>query len=350
MLCLQGHRKWALTVHQKALVMGASGFVGSHVTRRLAERGEDVRVYLRKTSSTRAIDDLDVERHYGGLDDLEAVRTAMTDRDVVYYCVVDTRAWLYDPTPLFETNVHALEKVLDIARGARLRRFVFTSTIGTIAIGPGVTEQTPHNWMSKGGPYIESRCQAEELVLRYSREHGLPAVVMCVANTYGPGDWQPTPHGRMVAAAALGKAPGYVRGVAAEVVGIEDAADALVLAADNGGVGERYIVSESYLPMRTLLETAAEATGARAPRFGMPVAFLYIVGFAGTLLSQLLRRDFRMTVTSVRLLRHTSPLDHGKASRELGWQPRPTTDAVRRAAQFFVEAKVLGHGSVVVER
>ena len=102
---------------RKVLVMGASGFVGSHVTRKLVERGDDVRVYLRKSSMTVAIDDLDVERCYGDLRDEEALRAAMSDRDVVFYCVVDTRFYLRDPAPLFETNVESLRRVLDIAVG-----------------------------------------------------------------------------------------------------------------------------------------------------------------------------------------------------------------------------------------
>ena len=81
-----------------------------------------------------AIDDLDVERCYGDLRDDEALRAAMSDRDVVFYCVVDTRFYLRDPAPLFETNVESLRRVLDVAAEADLYRFVFCSTIGTIAI------------------------------------------------------------------------------------------------------------------------------------------------------------------------------------------------------------------------
>jgi nucleoside-diphosphate-sugar epimerase len=152
----------------KKLVMGASGFLGSHVTRQLVERGDDVRVILRRTSSTKAIEDLDVEYHYGDIFDDAAVRAAMAGCDDVFYCVVDTRAWLRDPTPLFRTNVEGLRHVLDAAVDADLRRFVFTSTIGTIGIPAErrpATEEDELNWADKAGAYVRSRVEAENLVM-----------------------------------------------------------------------------------------------------------------------------------------------------------------------------------------
>ncbi len=324
---------------RKVLVMGASGFVGSHVTRKLVERGDDVRVYLRKSSNTVAIDDLDVERSYGDLRDVEAMRAAMSDRDLVFYCVVDTRFYLRDPSPLFETNVESLRRALDVALEADLFRFVFCSTIGTIAIadrGESATEDMPFNWDGVGGPYIESRRQAEDLVLDYARSRGLPAVAMCVSNPYGPRDWQPS-QGQMIKAAALGKIPMYVKGVCTEVVGIEDVADAFLLAGERGRIGERYIISETFMPMRQMLETAATAVDAKPPRFGVPLAMLYAVGWAMGAASRVLRRDISMNVTGVRLLHMMSAADHSKATRELGWQPRPTAESIQRAARFYVE-------------
>jgi nucleoside-diphosphate-sugar epimerase len=319
--------------------MGASGFVGSHVTRKLVESGDEVRVYLRKTSSTVAIDDLEVERCYGDLRDENALRAAMADCDVVFYCVVDTRFYLRDPAPLFETNVESLRRVLDIAVKENLYRFVFCSTIGTIAIaedGEAATEDMPFNWPGKGGAYISSRRRAEDMVLEYARTKGLPAVAMCVSNPYGPLDWQPN-QGMMVKAAALGKMPVYVRGVSTEVVGIEDVAEAFLLAAERGRVGERYIISESFMPMREMLETAATAVGAKPPRLGVPLALLYAFGGVLDGASRLLRRDIPMNVTGVRLLHIMSPADHSKATRELGWRPRPAAESIRRAARFYVE-------------
>lgn len=141
------------------MVIGASGFTGSHVTRLLVARGEDVRVMIRTTSSTCAIYDLDVERVYGDIFNDEALREAMAGCDVVYYCVVDARSWLQDPAPLFRTNVDGLRHVLDAAVAADLDRFVFLSTIGTLAIrdDAAVTElrmtgSTGPSWVAATSP------------------------------------------------------------------------------------------------------------------------------------------------------------------------------------------------------
>jgi dihydroflavonol-4-reductase len=318
--------------------MGASGFVGSHVVRQLVARGDDVRVMLRTTSSTKAIDDLDVELHYGDLFDDDALRTAMAGCDDVFYCVLDARAFLRDSAPLFRTNVDGLRHVLDVAVEADLHRFVFTSTIGTIAVSNNgaSTEDDPFNMLDCGGPYIQSRFAAEQLVLDYAVDRGLPAVAMCISNTFGPGDWGPTPHGSLLAAAAAGKVPVYVRNTSCEAVGIEDAARAMLLAADKGRVGERYIVSERYISWRELCDTAAAAGGARPPRIGIPRKLLYALAFGGDLVGKVVRTVPRLTL-GVRLMELTSPMDHTKATTELGWHPEPIHDAVEKAVAFYLD-------------
>jgi nucleoside-diphosphate-sugar epimerase len=318
--------------------MGASGNVGACVTRHLVSAGADVRVMLRKSSSTKGIDGLDVERHYGGISDPAALAAAMADRDIVYYCIVDTRAELRDPAPLFETNVNGLRKVLDVAVNANLQRFVFLSTIGTIAIGRNgetVDEDTPFNWADKAGSYIESRRQAEQLVFSYVADQGLPAVVVNVSNPYGPPDWQPR-QGMLVQLAAQGRLPFYIRCVGAEVVGIDDVAEAMLLAAQRGRIGERYIISERYMTQRELLTVAAQAVGARPPRLGIPMAVVYGFAYVSDAVGRLLRRDIPINRQSARLIELTSPASHDKATRELGWHPSPTEDFIARAAQTYV--------------
>ncbi|MGE0215240.1 NAD-dependent epimerase/dehydratase family protein [Mycolicibacterium sp.] len=323
------------------LVIGASGFLGSHVTKKLVARGDDVRVLLRATSSTRAIDGLPVDIRRGDLFDTDAVRAAMAGCDVVYYCVVDARPWLRDTTPLWRTNVEALNTVLDVAAGANLHRFVFTSTIGTIgrrSHGPA-DEDTAHNWLDVGGDYIRSRVTAERLVLRYSADRGLPAVAMCVANTYGPGDWLPTPHGGLLAAAVRGKLPFFIDGYDAEVVGIADAADAMILAGERGRVGERYIVSERFMSTREVHEIGCAAVGVAPPKLGVPIRLLSAASHLGSAVGRLRGRDTTFTPLNIRLMHIMTPLDHAKAVRELGWRPRPTPEAIEAAARFFRDTR-----------
>lgn len=323
----------------KKLVIGASGFLGSHVTRRLVEDGEDVRVMLRRTSSTKGIEDLDVERCYGEIFDDDALREAMAGCDVVFYCVVDARIWLRDPAPLFRTNVEGLRHVLDAAVDAGLRRFVFTSTTGTIAASEEpATEDDPHNWTESSG-YVQSRVAAENLVMEYARDTGLPAVALCISTTYGPGDWQPTPHGSLIALVAAGKFPFYFD-YSAEVVGIEDAARAMVLAADRGRVGERYIISDRYMSIRELHTIAAEAVGVMPPRIRLSMPLLHSLARANDVAAKILHRDLKFAAVGVRTAELMGPVDHSKAVRELGWKPQPVRDSIRKAAQFFKEQNV----------
>jgi nucleoside-diphosphate-sugar epimerase len=321
------------------LVLGASGFLGSHVTRQLVQAGEDVRVFLRKTSSTKGIDDIDVQRCYGDLFDDSALRAAIAGCDVVYYCVVDARMWLRDPGPLFHTNVEGLRNVLDIACefiDAGLRKFVFTSTVGTLGRHDSrpVTEDDPRNWAG-GGPYIDARVAAEELLFTFARERGLPAVALCISTTYGPRDWQPTPHGSMISQVVQGRMP-FAPAFSLEVVGIEDAARAMLLAADNGRVGERYIISERYMSMAEVARVAAEAAGVRPPRVTIPLRLMYAVSFVNDLASKVVRRDLPMAMAGTRMTDLMSPLDHGKAERELGWTPEPIENSLAKAAEFFL--------------
>ncbi|OBI88370.1 NAD-dependent epimerase/dehydratase family protein [Mycobacterium asiaticum] len=327
------------------LVIGANGFLGSHVTRLLVEDGNQVRVMVRPTANTRAIDDLDVTRFQGDVFDTDTVREAMAGCDDVYYCVVDTRAWLRDPAPLFRTNVEGLRNVLDVAVqepvAAGLRRFVFTSTYATVDRRHGhvATESDRIGPDRKVTPYVQSRVQAEDLVLRYVADHGLPAVAMCVSTTYGAGDWGRTPHGAFIAGAVFGKLPFLMKDIQLEVVGVDDAARAMILAAERGRNGEKYLISERMIPLSDVVRIAADEAGVPPPQRSIPVPVLYALGALGSLRARLTGTDAELSLDSVRMMRAEAHVDHGKAVRELGWQPRPVEESIRQAARFWADMR-----------
>lgn len=318
------------------LVIGANGFLGSHVTRLLVEDGHDVRVMVRPNANTRSIDDLQVTRFHGDIFDTATVREAMDGCDDVYYCVVDTRAWLRDPAPLFRTNVEGLRNVLDVAKDLELHRFVFTSTYASVDRRHGhVATEADRIGDRKVTPYVQSRVQAEDLVMRYVADFGLPAVAMCVSTTYGSGDWGRTPHGAFIAGAVFGKLPFLMSGIQLEVVGVDDAARAMILAAERGRNGEKYLISERMIPLTDVVRIAADEAGVAPPQRSIPVPVLYALGALGSLRARLTGRDAELSLDSVRMMRAEAPVDHSKAVRELGWKPRPVEESIREAARFW---------------
>jgi dihydroflavonol-4-reductase len=320
-----------------ALVIGANGYLGSHVTRQLVEAGRDVRVMVRDGANTVGIDDLKVTRFVGDIWNDDVLREAMAGCGDVYYCVVDTRGWLKDPAPLFRTNVEGTRNVLEIAKDAGLQRFIFTSSYVTVGRRRGHTATEGDVIVNKGlTPYVRSRVQAENLVMQYARDHGLPAVAMCVSTTYGAGDWGRTPHGAIIAGAAFGKLPFVMKGIELEAVGVDDAARAMILAAEKGTVGERYLISEKMISNADVVRIAAEAAGVPAPTKAVPLAMSWSMAVLGSAKARLKGTDEQLSIGSLRLMRAEAPVDCGKAKRELGWQPRPVEESIREAAKFWV--------------
>ncbi len=330
-----------------SLVIGANGYLGSHVTRQLVGSGTDVRVMVRDGANTIGIDDLGVTRFVGDIWDDDTLRAAMAGVDDVYYCVVDTRGWLRDPAPLFHTNVEGTRNVLEIAKDAGLHRFVFTSSYVTVGRKRGRIATEDDVIVDKGGmsptsrlrgltPYVRSRVQAEELVLSYARDHGLPAVAMCVSTTYGAGDWGGTPHGAIIAGTAFGKLPFVMDKIELEAVGVDDAARAMILAAEHGRVGERYLISEKMISNADVVRIAAEAAGVTAPTKSIPLPMSYAMAMLGSVKAKLRGTDEQLSMGSLRLMRAEAPVDCAKARRELGWEPRPVEESIADAARFWV--------------
>ncbi|MEB2285365.1 MAG: hypothetical protein B6D46_00850 [Polyangiaceae bacterium UTPRO1] len=324
-----------------ALVVGANGFLGSHVVRSLVAGGRDVRVVVRRSSDTRAIDGLALERMHGDVLDPTSLAAAMRGCATVFYCAVDTRAWLHDPAPLFRTNVDGLRNAVDAALATGIGRFVFTSSIVTIGRPPSggpdgerlATEADEIDPRQDVPAYVRSRCEAERIFFTACRERGLPGIALCVGNTYGAGDWAPTPHGKLVRDAGRGRIRFSWDG-GGPSVDVADAARALLLAETRGRIGERYIIAERWLSFRELLAIAAAAGGARPPRWHIPPrpmeAGVRVIGR----IARLLGIETTLTMASLDCSRRIPAMDASKARAELSWEPRPVAAAIRDAVAF----------------
>lgn len=318
------------------LVTGASGFVGSHITRLLCQRGRKVRILLRKTSKQDAFEGLPVEIVYGDVLDPASLRAAMQGCGTVFYSVVDPRFWLTDPTPIYRNNVEGVVNGMDAALACGIERFIFTSSMGTLGFNPNgpVTEDIPFNWRDRASPYILARLQAEEKMLAYCRDKGLPGVALCVANTYGPQDFGPTPHGGALWQVAKG-ATNAVMDSAQPTVDIRDVAEAALLAERYGRAGERYIIANEYIHNRDFYALAVAETGAKPPKIIPHWVAETIANVAEPIYKLMGKKDYLLSRDAVFLSGAFKQMDHSKASRELGWTPRPVAETVRDAVRWF---------------
>jgi dihydroflavonol-4-reductase len=293
---------------------------------------------LRRSSNAAATEDLPVEVVYGDVHDPASLRAAMQDCGRVFYSVLDARFWLTDPTPLYRTNVDGLVNAMDAALAGDIERFVFISTMGTLGLNPNgpVTEDIEFNWRDRASGYILSRLEAESRFFSYCREKGLPGVALCVANTYGPGDHQPTPHGKMLWDVARG-AMRFTIEAGAPTVDIRDVAEAALLAETQGRIGERYIIANEFISNRDLYTLAAAERG-NPPPMVVPLRAAYVAAWIAERIFRILgRKDHLVSTDAVFLSNVFQRMDSGKARRELGWSPRPIAESVRDAVAWYAQ-------------
>jgi dihydroflavonol-4-reductase len=324
-------------VQNKALVLGASGFLGSHVVKALVAAGRPVRILTRASSNTAMTDHLEIERQQGDVFDRDMLRTAMEGCGSVFYCIVDTRSWLRDSTPLYRTNVEGSRLVMEMALEMRVERFVFTSSIVTVGLTPsGIASETDaFNWEDQAPPYVMTRVGAEQQLLELC-DKGLPGIVCNVATTFGGHDHQPTPHGELLKLTVERKMPVYWN-TKMSVVGIKDAAEALLLAEQRGRVGERYIIADRMMDIAEATSKTAAFAGVKPPRVEVPLSLVTASTWIAEKIMHALNKDTVLTMSSILLSQIMGDYDNSKARTELGWQPRPMDESLKEAAAWFKE-------------
>jgi dihydroflavonol-4-reductase len=319
-------------VDKPVLVTGVSGFLGWHVARCLLDRGYRVRALVRPGSR---VADLDVDTVSGDLRDPQGLEPAVAGCGLVFHVAADYRLWARRPRELYRSNVDGTRNLIEAAGRARIERMVYTSTVGCIGIpqdGVG-DEATPVSLADMTGDYKRSKFLAEQQVLEAAR-NGFPVVLVNPTAPVGDHDIKPTPTGQTVLDFLEGRLPAFID-TGLNIVDARDVAEGHIQACERGRAGERYILGSENLTLAEILQILARITGRKAPSVKLPYAVAYCAGVCSTAWAELTGSPPRVPIAAVRMARKKMWVNHEKACRELGYQPRPAEIALRRAVEWF---------------
>jgi dihydroflavonol-4-reductase len=320
-----------------AFVTGATGFVGSHVARVLAEHGADLRLLVRPSSDLRNIQDLNAERVTGDLRDAASLKKGITGCDVVFHVAADYRLWVRDPAEMYRSNVEGTRAILQAARENGVRRVVYTSSVATMGFtsnGHLADEDSPVSLDNMIGPYKRSKFVAEEIAIDAGRS-GMDVVVVNPTTPVGERDIKPTPTGRIIVDFLKKKFPAYVD-TGLNLVDVTECARGHVMALERGKSGERYILGGENLTLKQILDKLAAITRLPSPKVRVPYVVALATGVVDQVVTGYLRgREPRATLDAVRMGRKKMFVSSSKAERDLGWNIVPVDGALRRAVEWF---------------
>jgi dihydroflavonol-4-reductase len=318
-------------------VTGATGFVGSHVARVLAEQGADLRLLVRASSNPKNVEGLKADRVVGDLRDAASLERAMAGCEVVFHVAADYRLWVRDPEQMYRSNVEGTRAILQAARKNGVRRVVYTSSVATMGFssnGHAADESSPVSLQNMIGPYKRSKFMAE-VVATEAGGDGMDVVIVNPSTPVGERDIKPTPTGRIVVDFLKKKFPAYVD-TGLNLVDVDECARGHAAALEKGRSGERYILGGENLTLKQILDKLAAITGLPSPRVRVPYVIALATGVVDEMVTgHIFRREPRATIDAVRMGRKKMFVSSAKAELELGWKTVPVDAALKRAVEWF---------------
>ena len=320
------------------LVTGATGHIGNVLVRKLLERGENVRAMILPGESRESISGLRVEAFEGDVLNLDAVFESMRGIKGIFH-LAGVISIMPGANPFVrKVNVEGTKNILRAAAKKRIK-LIYTSSIHAIQrVEEGVIDESvPYDMDNPYGAYDRSKAEATLEVLNAARS-GLEAVVACPTGVIGPYDFRRSMMGAVIHGAAVAKPTLYVDG-AYDFVDVRDVADGLIAAAEYGKRGESYILSGQKITVRYLLETVREITGKHFFQMKIPFDLAKFAAKFTPMYYRFANETPRFTPYSLEVLQSNSNISHAKATRELGYKPRPIFESIRDAVKWFLESK-----------
>ena len=317
---------------ERALVTGATGFIGSHLCRQLADDGWAVGGLRRASSDVSHLSDVDLDWQVADVRDGPGVRRAVAGYDVVFH-LAGVGLLSADAGTVFDVNYEGTRAVLDASLAHGVDRVVFAGTAGTRrASGPAHEDDVA----PPVGAYQRSKARAEELVDEHV-DRGLDVVTALPASVFGPGDWAFT--GRLLSLATNPAMVAYLPG-GASIVGVDDVVDGLIRAMERGRTGEAYLLAGENLTFGETVRTLADCADGVVPRIRVPAVGVHALGAAAGAINRVAgTRFFPGNYGMSRLLTRELYYRSTKAERELGYSHDPLSVHAGDAIEWYREVR-----------
>ena len=318
------------------LITGATGHIGNVLVRKLLRHGEAVRVLLLRGESAAPLEKLPVEIVEGDVLDRSSLFEVFRGIRGVFHLAGSISILPGRNPRLRSVNLEGTRNVLQAAMKAGAQRLVYTSSIHALRrIEQGVIDESvPYDPGNPYGEYDRSKAQAT-LDVQDAAAQGLDAVIACPTGVIGPYDFRGSMMGEVIRGAVKRKATLYVDG-AYDFVDVRDVANGLLAAFEHGKRGESYILSGHRISVRYLLETVREITGGQFFQLRVPFDLARLAARFTPFYYELLHATPRFTPYSLAVLRSNANISHAKATRELGYRPRPIHRSIADTVHWFL--------------
>ena len=326
-----------------SLVTGATGFLGSHLVRTLLDRGESVKAFVRPGSNLSALEGLPSDRFKLAVGDIrieQSVFAALSGCSRLYHVAANFTMWDSNRARIIAPAVEGMRATLRAAHQRKLDKIVVTSTAGVLGTTAGEEPMDESHAFNLRDPeaYFAAKVAADEVVTEFL-ELGSPIVSVLPATSAGPGDWKPTPNGRILLEYLKTPSTSHfpVSGGGINVVDVADVALGHVQAMERGAVGSRYILGGENLTFSQLFETLCDLTGLSEPTAPKGKGVMQFAAALFELNARFRGGQPRITSRMARDYVDTySWLTSKKAESELGYTHRPAREALARSVRWFL--------------
>ncbi|HEY4107082.1 MAG TPA: NAD-dependent epimerase/dehydratase family protein [Polyangiaceae bacterium] len=326
-----------------SLVTGATGFIGSHLVRVLLARGESVKALVRPGSNLSMLEGLPADRFKVAVGDArveQSVFAALSGCSRLYHVAANFKLWDRDRERVIAPTLEAVRATLLAAQRRKIQKIVVTSSASVLGVShtPEPIDETHEFNLDDPEAYFAAKVAADQIVSEFVAE-GAPIVRVLPSTVAGPGDWKPTPNGRLLLEYLKTPPTSHfpvARG-GTSVVDVHDVANGHVLAMERGAIGESYILGGVNLTFSEIFETLCDLTGLAEPSAPKSKGLMQFAGLLFEWHARLRGGEPRITSRLARdYVDSYAYVTSAKAESQLGYEHRPAREALARAVRWFL--------------